>query len=49
MTLNILSFTTAGIFCAIGLLHVYWALGGKSASPNVIPSQVDPQHALCPQ
>ena len=39
--MNILGLTVAGIFLNIGLLHVYWALGGKSSSPSVIPTQHD--------
>lgn len=37
--INLLAFTTAAIFFSIGLLHVYWALGGKAASPSAIPTQ----------
>ena len=37
--INFLGFTTAGIFFAIGLLHLYWVLAGKRPSPAVIPTQ----------
>lgn len=39
MIVNTLGLVTAALFFSIGLLHLYWALSGRRASPSVIPTQ----------
>lgn len=50
MTISIgIGLITATIFAFIGLVHVYWSLGGKWGSNEAIPTTVEGKRVLNPK